>query len=1368
MAPETPNRGSKTGPRGCVTQSRDEALPEKSSVIEPRKWRFLPTKKGMNQTFGYFRLLFSSQPKKLDVCLIIIGTLAAIGAGIPFPLLGILFGELVDDLNASTCDNQRESPQQLQSGINTKVLQVIYVSIGNFVCMYIHTGCWSLVGERLVRRLRTRYFRSLLKQEAAYMDKLPSGDVTSRLVSDIEIIQAGTSEKVGLFIGTISYCVAAFIVAFLKVPVIAAMLLSVIPVYFLMAFGGGHYLKKYTKRINVHVDAATSIASSSLSHMGLVHAFNANTRLELLFSQHLFKARLDALKKAVTHASQVGLLYFVAYASNALAFWKGSRLIADLADGKNTNVSVGAVYTVIFVLLDASFILSQMAPFLHIFAAAASAASCLMETIERQSEIDGTSSDGVRTVSFSSDEIEFRDVKFSYPARPDVPVLQGVSFKIPPNKHTAIVGPSGSGKSTTVALIERFYDPCDGDVLIGGINLREINVRYLRGHIGLVQQEPSLLDRSILENIAHGLVSSSAEKHQHLIPKLLDSSLPRFAERIQGGASEHEAIAELGNEVGEIMILARKAATAANALEFIEALPHGFATKVGSTGGQLSGGQKQRIALARALVREPPLLLLDEATAALDSTSEQLIQAALSRISQSVTTVSIAHRLATAKDADNIVVVQHGRVVEQGTHMELVAQGGVYAGMVRLQNLNKFSAASSILSDFSQEFSNEPTLTVDEIANEKRDLEKGFADADGEDTKSPEKSNTVELKKGPKRRLFSTIKGCIPLIRPNLLHIALGLITSLVIGGSHSGEAVLFGHTVGSLNPCKGASSVRSSGELFGLLFFILALVELSATLINGSAFGWAAEKILYRARILSLRSLLSQPLSWHNSEGRTPRTLIAHVTSDATSLSNLTGTTIGILFSILANLISGIILSHIIAWKIAIVLLATIPVLLASGVLRLRILAQYQKRHQKAFAQATAITVEAVDNIRTVSAFCLEQEAYEVFKRALRAPYEATLKTVAHGNFWLSLAYSISNLVYALAYWWGGQQILSGTYSQTQFFIVLPALLFSAQSSGQMFALAPDVSKARIAAENIVGLLTTDPEEGRSGHNSNNAYEITGIFADENPSDVEGQLTTTSSKRSPQNESGMGVQFRDVHFSYPTRPDQIALDGLNLNILPGQFCALVGPSGSGKSTTFAVLEKFYNPTSGSVIVDGIDITKQRGTSFRDSIALVPQENVLFEGTVAFNIGLGARPGHEATQDEIEEACRLANIHETIMALPNGYQTTCSQEGKQFSGGQRQRLSIARALVRKPRLLLLDESTSALDVESEKQVQDSLAKIARRTTIVAIAHRLNTIHRADRIFFIEDGKCVEQGTHAELLERSSKYRANVIHQSLDT
>lgn len=249
---------------------------------------------------------------------------------------------------------------------------------------------------------------------------------------------------------------------------------------------------------------------------------------------------------------------------------------------------------------------------------------------------------------------------------------------------------------------------------------------------------------------------------------------------------------------------------------------------------------------------------------------------------------------------------------------------------------------------------------------------------------------------------------------------------------------------------------------------------------------------------------------------------------------------------------------------------------------------------------------------------------------------------------------------------------------------------------------------------------------------------------------------------------SGISAELENVHFEYPSRRGHPVLRGLTLKFKPGQFCALVGPSGSGKSTTFAMLERFYQPDSGCVLIDNTNITRQQGTAFRDEIALVPQENVMFEGTVAFNIALGARPGHEPSQQEIEEACSMANIHEVIMALPDGYQTQCSQDGKHFSGGQRQRLSIARALVRRPRLLLLDESTSALDVESEKKIQDALSTLAGKTTVVAIAHRLNTIHKADCIYLIEEGRCVEQGTHDELVQASETYRTSVIHQSLET
>lgn len=1333
---------------------------------------YIPTKEDGRRCFAYVRLLFSLDYTSKDVFLIIGGVIFAIGAGIPFPLLGIVFGQLINDMNDVTCGSSDSSKASFSDSVNQKVLYVIYITIGNFCCLYIYTVCWCLVSERIARRYRRRYFESVIRQEASFIESLPSGDVLSRLVSDIEVVQSGTSEKVGLVIMSISYFVTSYIIAFMKVSVIAGMLVSVIPCYMFMSLAGGHYVKKYAGRIAENANAATSIASSSLSHLMLVHAFNANGRLEKLFANLLAQSRIDTLKKALTHALQLGFLYFVAYSSNALAFWQGARMIADSVAHAGNGVSVGDVYTVIFMLIDASFILSQVAPFVHVFASAAGASERLLEVINRPSSIDGTSEEGDKLAAFGDADIKFQDVHFTYPSRPDVPVLRGVSFDISPRKHTAIVGPSGGGKSTVVSLLERFYDPGPGDLLIGEQKFRDLNVKYLRGNIGFVQQEPALLDRSILENIAYGLVSSAAEAHQHLAPFILDSSLPDLAQEMREGVSEKDALSRCHGTISEIVDLVRQAATSANALNFIEALPHGFATNVGTSGNQMSGGQKQRIALARALVRKPSLLILDEATAALDSTSEQLIQAALAKVSERITTVSIAHRLATAKDAHKIVVVQTGRVTEEGSHSELVAKGGVYAEMVRLQNLGKLNAekATAVHDPINDASNEKPTAEIRETDNKEAFVGingSDFTYDSGGETPPPSKSSAGDNGK-KKRSGWFTTKYTFSLVRPNILFLLLGLAMSVIIGGTYSAEAVVFGHTVGELSPCRGAASIRDSGDLFGLLFFVLALVAFGANVFSGCAFGWAADKILYRIRVLSLRSLLGQTMQWHTEDDRTPGTLMTHITGDASALSGITGTTIGLLLATAVNLVAGLVISFAIAWKITIVLFPTIPVMLASGFMKLHTQAKFAERHQKAFAQATAITVEAVDNIRAVSAFSLEKQSYEVYNRALQRPYRETMRSIAWGNSWLALAFSISNLVYALAYWWGSKQISSGLYTQTQFFIVLPALLFSTQSCGQMFALAPDISKARVASSNIVNLLTTQSAEEEVSPAGSLVLPPANV-GDEKTKDIEtGSEEVSPATGQPPVEAGVGAQLHNVYFTYPSRPERPILRGLSLDIKPGQFCALVGPSGSGKSTTFSMLERFYRPMSGSVVVDGRDITKQLGTEFRDDIALVPQENVLFEGSVAFNIALGARPRHEPTRAEIEEACRMANIHDVIMALPDGYETVCSHDGKQFSGGQRQRLSIARALVRKPRMLLLDESTSALDVESEKRIQEALGTLAGRTTIVAIAHRLNTIHRADRIFLIEEGRCAEQGTHTELIQRSETYRTSVIHQSLET
>jgi ATP-binding cassette subfamily B (MDR/TAP) protein 1 len=1296
-----------------------------------------------NNGAGYFRLLFATGLSRKDYFLLFVGIISAIGAGVPFPLLGILFGQLVNDLDSSSCTTSSESSLGLPSAITQKVLLVIYVSIANFVLIYVHTSCWSLVGEHTVRRLRKRYLSALLRQELAFFDTLPSGEVASRLDVDLSAIQTGTSEKVGLVISSVSYFVAAYIVAFLKAPRLAGMLFSIVPAFLLMALGGGYLGKRYSSRASSHIAKATGIASAGLLNMTIVHSFNANARLESLFIGHLNRAQADGLKKVLVNSLQLGSLYLIAYSANALAFWQGSIEIAQSISNGGSEASVGGVYTVIFVLVDASFIISQVAPFLQLFGTAAAAYGELATTINRVSEIDGTSKNEGKIVNAIKGTIELRNVSFSYSSRPDVEILHDFSLTIPANKHTAIVGLSGSGKSTIAALIGRLYDPNNGEVLLDGENMRGLNVKSMRRFIGTVAQDSSLFDRSVLENIAHGLVNSPAPEHIELQNQLIDSSLHDLVKKVQNGENFDRCVARSGARVQQIVNLVKKAASDANALTFIEDFSYGLATSVGSCGGQLSGGQKQRIVLARALIREPKILILDEATAALDSLSEQIVQEALEKVTQSHrTTITIAHRLSTIKNADNIVVMRDGRILEEGSRTELLERNGAFADMVSLQSVGIESASGASRTSLE-------TL-VDSSKGHRIDKVEGILLSKDEDLKK------TEINKG--RTRISMFLYSFSMARPYLGFVLLGIAAALVVGGSYSGEALIFGHTVGDLSSCNAPSEIKSKGALYGLLFFVLALVEFSANFISTASFGRVAENLLRRIRIMLLHFLFRQDLEWHESEGRTPSNLLSYVSSDANNLAGLTGTILGVVLSILVNVIAGIVLAHIIAWKIAVVLLSMIPVLLLSGFLRLQIQANFHVRHQKAFAHSVGLATEAVTSMKTISSFSLEAEALHVYERSLHGPYAATLRSITFGNFWLAIAYSISNLVYALAYWWGAKQIVNGTYTPQQFFTVLPALLFSAQSGGQLLSLAPDVSKATVAASRVFGLL-----------NGKDSSEVdpSSIMDEKNSrgDDLEAAKEVSSEKLTP-GSRGVNVCFKDVYFSYPARPDIPVLQGLDLSIKSGQFCALVGQSGAGKSTVISLLERFYTPSSGSITVDGRDISKTKGVSFRDDIALVPQESTLFEGTLRFNLEIGARPGTTPSQDDIEAACRLANIHDTITALPEGYETPCGPNGNQFSGGQMQRMAIARALLRKPRLLLLDESTSALDAESESLLQGALERATRTTTVIAIAHRMHTIKKADCIFVIEGGRCTDRGSHEELCERSPSYRANALHQSL--
>lgn len=882
---------------------------------------------------------------------------------------------------------------------------------------------------------------------------------------------------------------------------------------------------------------------------------------------------------------------------------------------------------------------------------------------------------------------------------------------------------------------------------------------------------PTLFNRSVLENIAHGLVDSGRPKHQELQDVLLSGALARLADDTRKGG-DLDVLAEKDPALQTIVRLIRQAAELVGATEYISRLQHGLATTVGAGGSMLSGGQKQRAAFARAVIRDPSILILDEATAALDSASEARIQSAMDKFSANRTTIVIALRLSTIKNADNILVLERGgKVVEQGTYASLMEKDGIFGSLVRLQSLK------SDEDDVGPRSSGE-TTSNDTKTNKRRtkDGVESLTDAEksseGGDSGDETNTHALENTRTSDRGFFSTFGAVLGLARPQLLFILFGIVAATIVGGSHSGEAVIFGNVVGRLNGCRLPSEIRESASLFGGLFLGLALIEFLANVVSAASFGWVSEKLLFKTRVLSLRSLLDRSLHWHDSEGRTPGTLVAYISADAIAMSGMTGTILGTTFSVIIGLISGIILAHVIAWKIALVLLACMPIIFMCGFLRIRVQAEFAARHAKPFADSVAIAIEAVDSIRIISAFSLQKDAANTFLRSLRRPYKTALKRILYGNFWLALSFSIANCVYALAYWWGAKQTANGMYTQTQFFIVLMALLVASQASGRIFSFAPDISKAAVASRRVLSLILPRGEKA-----SRVEKEVRRTAGDPEQGSI--ALAESHGLRAEEkNRNGVTIALRNVSFAYPSRPDIPVLTDISLDIPGGSFSALVGPSGAGKSTVLSLLERLYVPASGAITLDGLGITQApeaaRSTtqaSFRDEMALVPQDTVLISGTVAFNIGLGARPGQAATRAEIEQAAQLACIHDTIAALPRGYETPCGPSaGMQlFSGGQKQRLCIARALVRRPRLLLLDESSSALDADSEARWEAALETVraGAGVTIIIVAHRLRTIMKVGVIFVIENGRVLDRGSHEEMVARCERYRNDVLHQTLE-
>ncbi|KAK1313268.1 ABC transporter B family member 19 [Acorus calamus] len=1144
--------------------------------------------KKKEQSLSFYELF--SFADKYDILLMISGSIGAVIHGSAMPVFFLLFGELVNGFGKNQSDLRRMTDEY--------ALYFVYLGLVVCISSYAEIACWMYTGERQVSTLRKKYLEAVLKQDVGFFD-------TDARTGDIVF-------SVGNFIHYLSTFLAGLVVGFMSAWRLALLSVAVIPG---IAFAGGLYAYTLT--------GLTSKSRESYANAGVI-------------AEQALKSYSDAIqntlklgyKAGMAKGLGIGCTYGIACMSWALVFWYAGVFI------RNGQTDGGKAFTAIFSAIVGGMSLGQSFSNLGAFSKGKTAGYKLMEIIRQKPSITQDLTDG-KCLEEVHGNIELKEVAFSYPSRPDVLIFRDFSLFFPAGKTVAVVGGSGSGKSTVVALIERFYDPNQGQVLLDNVDIRTLQLGWLRDQIGLVNQEPALFATTILENILYGKPDAS--------------------------------IAEV-----------EAAATAANAHSFIALLPNAYNTQVGERGVQLSGGQKQRIAIARAMLKNPKILLLDEATSALDAGSESIVQEALDRLMVGRTTVVVAHRLSTIRNVDTIAVIQQGQVVETGTHEELLAKGntGAYANLIRFQEMARnrdFAAPSTRRSRSSRLSHSLSTKSLSLRSGSLRNLSYQYSTgADGR-IEMVSNAETDRRYPAPQGYFFRLLK----LNGPEWPYAIMGAVGSVLSGFIGPTFAIVMSNMIEVFYYRDPNSMQRKTG------------------------------------------TILRNEVGWFDEDENNSSLVAARLSTDAADVKSAIAERISVILQNMTSLLTSFIVAFIVEWRVSLLILGTFPLLVLANFAQQLSLKGFAGDTAKAHAKTSMIAGEGVSNIRTVAAFNAQDKILSLFRAELRVPRVQSLRRSQTSGLLFGLSQLALYASEALILWYGAHLVRSGASTFSRVIKVFVVLVITANSVAETVSLAPEIIRGGEAIRSVFSVLDRstriDPDDPES-------EPVESLRGD--------------------------IEFRHVDFAYPSRPDVQIFKEFNLRIKAGQSMALVGASGSGKSSVIALIERFYDPTAGKVMIDGKDIRRLNLKSLRLKIGLVQQEPALFAASIFENIAYG-KDG--ASEEEVVEAARVANVHGFVSALPDGYRTAVGERGVQLSGGQKQRIAIARAVLKDPAVLLLDEATSALDAESECVLQGALDRLMRGRTTVIVAHRLSTIRGVDVIGVVQDGRVVEQGSHAELI-----------------